>query len=411
MGFKRLFFPFFSTAVLGGLNDNLFRNALVVMITYQMGYSAQTGSALTYLAMALLMFPFFPFSALAGQVADKFNRRSLIRLTKLVELVLVCLVFAALVTKSVGLLLALVFLMGTQSAFYSPLKYSYIPQMLPSRMLQANAYLNAGSYLGIIVGAILGNLLIVMDNGALFTGAALMLFALAGYVASNFIPPTPRVNPELKVSINIVASTWSLLRSALCDKTIRRCIIALSGFWMTGALYMSQLAPFCKNVLDKPPEVVLMFLLIFSIGVALGSLAANWCNRRFSVMQLLPAALVVMAVFTLDIYRVAVQYEAGMATGLSMVMLCVDLLVLAMAGGFYSVPLSTLLQRTAPKNGVAQVVAANNVVNSAMIAFGAVAVSFLTGRGWLSTSGVFVFVAVINLLTGIYLMTLRKIKL
>ena len=411
MSFKRIFIPFFTTAVFGGLNDNLFRNALVVMITYQLGYSAQAGSALTYLAMALLMFPFFPFSALAGQLADKFDRRRLIRLAKLAELLLVVLVFAALIAKSIWALLLLVFLMGTQSAFYSPLKYSYIPQMLPSRMLQANAYLSAGSYMGIIIGAVLGNLLIVMENGVVWTGSALLLFALSGYVASRFIPPTPKVEPGLKVNLNIAASTQALLRSALRDKTIRRCIIALSGFWMTGALYMSQLAPFCKNVLDKPPEMVLIFLLIFSLGVAIGSLAANLCNRRFNVMKLLPVALGVMALFTLDIYRVARHYEAGEAAPWHLAMLCINLLILAIAGGFYSVPLATLLQRSAPKSEVARIIAANNVVNSAMIAFGAISVSLLTGRGWLSTSGVFVFVACINLLTGIYLTTLRKIKL
>ena len=211
MFFSRRFFPFFMTFFFGAFNDNLFRNALVIMISYQSGYSSGTANALTFIAMALLMLPYFPFSATAGQLADKFPRHRLFRAYKLMEFCLMVPVFFAFLRGSVWPLLALLFFMGTQSALFSPLKYAYIPQMLEEReLLRGNAYVNAGTYVAVIFGAVLGNYLITITGGRLATGAVILLMAAIGLCGAFLIPDMAPEAPSIRIDPNLFRASWGV---------------------------------------------------------------------------------------------------------------------------------------------------------------------------------------------------------
>ena len=418
--FSRRFFPFFNTFFWGALNDNMFRNALVILITYQSGFDEKTASALSFIAMAAMMLPQFPFSATAGEVADKYPQHKLFRLIKFVEIVLMILTFIAfcfykMPMVCIPILLVLLFLMGTQSAFYSPVKYAYIPRNMPEELVRGNAGVSAGTYLAILFGTILGNELITLNHGAYIAGGMLVLVAVVGYIASRFIPQLPPAQPELKVNWNPVTSTTPIMKSIFSDFVLRHCVIGLSIFWMAGALYVSQLAGFCKEIIGADPELVMVFTLLFSVGVALGSCLCSLVRKRFNVIRLVPVALIIMALFTLDLFFASGVWTKMDNAGLpelsripSFYRFVADLVCLAMCGGFYSVPLIALLQKTAKKEEIARVIAGNNIINAAMIGLGSIGSAVLMAAGVISVAGIFVVVALVNFVTAFYLMRLKK---
>ncbi len=419
--FSRRFFPFFNTFFWGALNDNMFRNALVIMITYQSGFSKGTASALSYLAMAALMLPQFPFSATAGEVADKFPQHKLFRVIKAAEVVLMILTFAvfcfhAMPAVCIPLLLVLLFFMGTQSAFYSPVKYAYIPRNLPDDLVRGNACVSAGTYLAILFGTILGNELITLPYGAYITGGLLVAIAVTGSIAARFIPHLPAPQPDLKVNLNPAVSTKPIMKTIFGDYVLRHCVIGLSIFWMAGALYVSQLAGFCKEVIGAKESLVMIFTLLFSVGVALGSCLCSLVRKRFNVIRLVPVALILMAIFTLDLYFASLTWikqaaDSGVCELFSIprfYRFVVDLILLAMCGGFYSVPLIALLQKSAKKEEMARIVAGNNIINAAMIGLGSICSAALMFTGLISVEGIFVLVAAVNFAAALYLIRLKK---
>ncbi|MBR4884826.1 MAG: MFS transporter [Lentisphaeria bacterium] len=418
---SKRFFPFFNTFFWGALNDNMFRNALVIMITYQSGFSKGTASALSYLAMAALMLPQFPFSATAGQVADKYPQHKLFRWIKFAEILLMLLTFAAfcfytIPAVCIPVLLVLLFFMGTQSAFYSPVKYAYIPRNMPEDLVRGNACVSAGTYLAILFGTILGNEVITLPFGAYVTGGLLVLIALIGYGAARFIPEQPSPQPDLRVDWNPVVSTKPIMKTIFHDFVLRHCVIGLSIFWMAGALYVSQLAGFCKEVIVAKESLVMIFTLLFSVGVALGSCLCSLVRKRFNVVRLVPVALILMALFTLDLFFASQTWSTpecalgvcDLAAIPRFYRFVADLILLAMCGGFYSVPLIALLQKTAKKEKMARVVAGNNIINAAMIGLGSICSAVLMFTGMIQVEGIFVIVACINFAAAIYLMRLKN---
>lgn len=420
---SKRFFPFFNTFFWGALNDNMFRNALVILITYQSGFSKETASALSFLAMAAMMFPQFPFSPAAGEVADKYPQHKLFRWIKLAEIILMALTFGAFCFSDVPavcvpILLVLLFFMGTQSAFYSPVKYAYIPRNMPNDLVRGNAFVSAGTYLAILFGTVLGNEMIELPNGAILTGALLLLVAVIGYIGALFIPQRPAAHPELKINWNPIASMNPIMKTIFRDFVLRHCVLGLSIFWMAGALYVSQLAGFCKEVIGAAPALVMVFTLLFSVGVALGSVLCSLVRKKFNVIRLVPGALFLMALFTMDLYFASQTWckleNAGLrelAAIPSFYRFVADLVLLAACGGFYSVPLSSLLQKTAEKDAIARVIAGNNIINAAMIGIGSVGSAVLMGMGVISVEGIFVVVALVNVITAFYLMRLKKCTL
>lgn len=417
--FSRKFFPFYGTFFLGAFNDNIFRYALSIMIVYQCGYTEQQASELTFIATALLMLPQFPFSALAGELADKYPQQRLFRIIKFIEIVLMVLTLAAFRFKQVYVLLALLCLMGTQSAFYSPLKYAYVPRNTPEDLVRGNAYVSAWTYIAILGGMIAGIYLIkVEDIGPVLTGGVLVLIAILGYVSARKVPYLPAANPELKIRKNPLTGIWEIIRMVFTDKILRHCVIGLSIFWMAGALYVSQLSVFCKDVIGANEGLVIIFTLLFSLGVAIGALICSFVRKRFRVMRLVTPALILMALFTLDLYFASKAWHKlsdGELVGIGK-LICektfwrfvIDLVALAACGGFYSVPVSALMQQTAGRDSVARVIAGNNIVNAFLIVAGSLGMGRLTGSGLVSIKGVFIVIAVVNVLAAIYLLPLRS---
>jgi len=424
MFFSRRFFPFFLTFFFGAFNDNLFRNALVIVISYQSGFAPAKANALSFTAMALLMLPYFPFSATAGQLADKFPRHKLFRAYKIMEFCLMVPVFFAFLRGSVWPLLALLFFMGTQSALFSPLKYAYIPQMLEEReLLRGNAYVNAGTYVAVIFGAVIGNYLITLPHGGLVTGAVILLMAILGLCGAFLIPEMKPEAPSLRLDPNLIRASWDILKTVYRDKVLTHCVNGLSTFWMTAALYVSLLAGFCKDILHAQTHLVPVLYLLFSAGVAIGSVLCQLVGRRRAVMPLVSPALILMAFFTLDLFfaarswgHVPADADALFTVGELLKFpaswrIAADLVLLAACGGFYSVPLNALLQHKADPEQVARAVAANNIVNSFAIALGTVVTARLMARGIIGTVGVFVLVAAVNFLTALYLLAIRSERL
>ena len=424
MFFSRRFFPFFLTFFFGAFNDNLFRNALVIMISYQSGFSSGMANALSFTAMALLMLPYFPFSATAGQLADKFPRHKLFRACKIMEFVLMVPVLFAFIRGSIWPLLALLFFMGTQSALFSPLKYAYIPQMLEKReLLRGNAYVNAGTYVAVIFGSVLGNYLITIQHGRLVTGAVILFLAVLGLLGAFLIPDMKPEAPSLRIDPNLVRASWDVLRTVFRDRVLTHCVIGLSTFWMTAALYVSLLAGFCKDFLHATPHLVTVLYLLFSAGVAIGSVLCQAIGRRRAVMPLVSPALVLMALFTLDLFFASLSWSHApedVHTFYSIWellkfpdfwWLAAKLVLLAACGGFYSVPLNALLQHKVDPQEVARAVAANNIVNSFAIALGTVITAQLMAHGLISSIGVFALVAAVNFLTALYLLAIRNERL
>ncbi len=420
--FSKRFFPFFNTFFWGAFNDNMFRIALVILITYHSGLDEETASSLSFLAMALMMIPQFPFSAPAGEIADKYPQAKLFRIIKLSEAVLMLLTLAAFYFHNLYLLLGLLFLMGTQSAFYSPVKYAYVPRMLPDELVRGNAYVSAGTYLAILLGTVCGNLLIIQRNGSIWVGGLLVFCALAGYFAARFIPEVPAPAPERKVHVNIAGSTWKILAAIFCDRILRHCALGLSIFWMAGALYLSQLAGFCKDIIGANEVLVMIFTLLFSAGVAAGSCLCAFFRRFKGILGAVSPALVVMALFTADLYFASHSWIKPCPAGeLANVFdltgipafwrFVIDLAGLAICGGFYSVLLMTLLQKSAPPEQIASIVAGNNILNAAAIGTGTICVSQLIKFNLISVEGIFLLVAGVNLLAAVYLFTLRKCRL
>ena len=394
------------------------------MISYQSGFAPAKANALSFTAMALLMLPYFPFSATAGQLADKFPRHKLFRAYKIMEFCLMVPVFFAFLRGSIWPLLALLFFMGTQSALFSPLKYAYIPQKLEEReLLRGNAYVNAGTYVAVIFGAVLGNYLITIPHGGLVTGAVIILMALLGLCGAFLIPDMPPEAPALRIDPNLVRASWGVIRTVFRDKVLTHCVIGLSTFWMTAALYVSLLAGFCKDVLHAQPHLVPILYLLFSAGVAIGSVLCQTVGRRRAVMPLVSPVLILMAFFTLDLFFASHSWSHAPADADALLdvsdllrfpaswRIAADLVLLAACGGFYSVPLNALLQHKADPEQVARAIAANNIVNSFAIAIGTVVSAQLMAHGFISAIGVFVLVAGVNFLTALYLLPVRTERL
>lgn len=421
MFFSKRFFPYFNVFFFGAFNDNMFRNALVVMITYQSGFTPEKASGLSFLAMALLMLPFFPFSAIAGECADKFSQSKMIRSVKIAEVILMTLTLAAFIFQSLELLMILLFLMGTQSAFFSPLKYSYMPRNLEKEeLLRGNGYVNAGTYVAILIGTLAGNTLIELPYGRVITGALLIFFALWGVIGAWKVPDKSPSDTSTKLHINIFRSTFGLLKHIFLNKNIALCILGLSSFWMTGALYVSQLAGFCKDVLTSTSHLIPILYAVFSIGIACGSLLCGAAGKKYDPMLFVFPALILMALFTADLYLVSISWKGASGHLFTLKELfympqfyriAADLLFLALCGGFYSVPLNTYLQKSTDQKETARVIAGNNVINSAAIAAGTLAVSLLMGTKCVTIAGVFLLVAAVNVATAFLLLPLiRKEK-
>ena len=271
------FLPLFITQFFGAFNDNVFKNAFLIWFTYDVATKLNMEAQLMVtIASGLFVLPFFLFSALAGQIADKFKKSKIVRIIKVAEIVIMIFAFVGFYFENIYLLLLLVFLMGVHSTFFGPIKYSLLPETLKdNELVSGNALIEGGTFLAILLGTILGGVVIRSENGIEIICASVVLFAVIGYVASLFIPKTPISDSDLKIGLNIFSQTWKIIGFAKKENTVWLSIIGISWFWFIGLTFLSQFPIYTKNIINGDEFIVTLFLSIFSIGIGVGSVMCN----------------------------------------------------------------------------------------------------------------------------------------
>jgi 1-acyl-sn-glycerol-3-phosphate acyltransferase len=410
---QRRFLPFFGAQALGAFNDNVYRNVLVILITFQ-GASVTTlaPEILTNLAGGLFILPFLIFSGLAGQIADKFDKSRIVQAVKASEILIMICAGVGLATLHLPVLLGALFLLGLHSTFFAPAKYGVLPQILHStELVGGNALLEMGTFLAILLGTLAGGLLAGSGNVALIT-TALVTIAAAGFFMSLTMPRVPAAAPQLRIDWNPLRSTLANIRAARESRTVFLSILGNSWFWFYGAVVLAQLPLFVKNVLNGTEQVVTLFLVVFSMGVGLGSLLCEKLSGRKVEIGLVPFGSIGLTVFALDLALAAPAAPAANTLDAQAflqqpgsVRLVVDLGLLGLFGGIYVVPLYALIQQRSRPDSVSRVISANNILNSVFIvaaaAFGALAL-----QSGLTVPQLLLVVAAMNAVVAAYIYTL-----
>ena len=399
--------PLFLTQFLGAFNDNLFKSALVTLITFDLAakYGLNAPVLITVVA-GLFILPFFLFSSLAGQISDKYEKSRLIRIIKLVEIILMVLTAAAFHYVQLWWLIALLFLMGAQSTFFGPLKYSVLPQLLrEDELVAGNGLVNAGTNVAILTGTLCGGLFIMSPLGRYYISAGIVGVAAAGYIASRFIPVLPASSPELKIDRNLFRSTWQLITYPVPNRPVFMSIIGISWFWFLGSVFLAQFPSFAKDIVGGDEQVSTLFLVVFTVGIGFG---ATFCNKLLGGRvsgKYVPASLIAISVFIVMLYLVSPSQAAGgalsgvgafLSSGRSWLII-LSMFLIAASGGLYSIPMYAMMQNLTPETHMARTIASLNIIDSLGMVIAAALMSAMIAAG-MSINGVFLSMAFINLL-------------
>ncbi len=385
--FSRRFFPLFWVQFLGAFNDNLYKNAMIMLIAFQLSQSdEQTGLYIT-LAAGIFILPFFLFSAFAGQIADHFPKSVLIRKIKLAEILIMATGVLGLMSLQLEWLFVSLFLMGTQSAFFGPIKYSILPEVLKEdQLLRGNGWFSGSTFIAILLGTIAGGSGVVLENGTVWVSMAVMAVAIVGYIASLMVPETSQQTASVKIDKNIFRSTWQIIHSCRGYSQSFFSVMAISWFWFIGAVLLSQIPTFVKYTLQANEDVVVAFLTMFSVGIAVGSgLVSKLSKKKVNLtyhpaLLLLMSLLLVFSVLVADsIMGQSAVRDSGVLMGLGEFLTLwpeslslVFMFVLAVVGGAYIVPLYTYLQIKTPQGTRARMIAVNNIVNAFLMVLSSV---------------------------------------
>ena len=410
LGMRR-FAPFFWTQFLGAFNDNLYKNALVVMLTFQTAsWTTLTPETLTNLAAGLFILPFFLFSATAGQLADKYDKAWLSRLVKLLEIVIIGVAALGFYLHSLSVLLAALFLLGLQSALFGPVKYAILPQHLAEEeLVGGNALVESGTFVSILIGTLAGGLLAGSGLSPGWIAIAGFIVALAGYAASRGIPPAPAPSPDLRINLNPLTETWHSMVFARENRTVFLAIVGISWFWLYGALLLAQFPVYARNVLGGNEALVTLMLSIFTVGIGAGSMLCERFSGRHVEIGLIPIGAIGLTLFGADLAmgsptampaNAPLPLAALLATG-SCWRVLFDLFAIGFFGGFFVVPLYVLMQSRSAPELRARIIATNNILNALFMVAGALAAGALLGLG-VSIPVLFGIAAVCNALVAVF---------
>jgi MFS family permease len=409
---KRRFLPFFITQFLGALNDNLFKNALLVIVVSTAITAADSNTNfITNLAAGLFILPFFLFSTLAGHLADRFDKAYLIRRIKFAEIILMLVGCFSLWQGNISLMLGVLFLLGTQSAFFGPIKYAIIPQHVDSdELLAANAQVGMGTFVSILLGTLIGGWMVTTPQGIMQLGALIILVAIIGWISSCQIPKAPPENTaaEAKVSFNPLRETAANFCLAKHNKTVIYCIFSSSWFWLYGACFLTQVPNFSVAILGGDPKLISILLGSFIIGVAIGSLCCNRFSRGQIEPGLVPVGTLGLSLFAIDLYFSSSYYAdlnaadnsiapmafLSMTSGLRIL---ADLLFIGVFGGLFIVPIYAMIQCNTDGKTRARVLSVNNIFNALFMVSGSLlGMLFLSQLDW-SIPEFFLLLAFLNL--------------
>jgi 1-acyl-sn-glycerol-3-phosphate acyltransferase len=397
--FERRFGPFFAVQFLGAANDNVFKQALVILLAYQTAsFTAMSSDTLQNLAQALFILPFFLFSASAGQLADKYEKSTLITITVALELAVMALGAIGLLQKSLTLLLIALFLGGVQSALFGPVKYAILPQHLKeTELVGGNALVETGTSVAILLGMILGGWMITQPGwGAAGVALTTCAFSAAGIVLSRFIPRSPPPDPGLRFNWNPLSETWRILRFTAGNRTVFLSVLGISWFWFYGAALVTQFPNLARDVLGAKEEVVTLLLVTFSIGIGAGSLLCERLSGHKVELGLVPFGSIGLTLFGLDL---ALATSAAAPAYWRMLG---DLALIGVFGGFYIVPLYALVQSRSEAQHRSRIIAGNNVLNAVfMVAAAALAIGLFAAG--LTIPQLFLAVALMNAAVALFI--------
>ncbi|BCO26659.1 lysophospholipid transporter LplT [Rhodoferax lithotrophicus] len=411
---QRRFAPFFWTQFAGAANDNLFKFAFTVMVTYQLSVDWLPPAMAGLVIGALFILPFLLFSATSGQLTDKFNKTAMIRLVKNLEIVIMGLAAWGFMADNVLVLLGCTFLMGLHSTLFGPVKFAYLPQVLGERELTGgNGMVEMGTFVAILLGNIAGGLLVAIPEvGHRDVALTCVLLALLGRGVAQLIPSAPATDPGLVINWNPVSETWRNLKLAHGNLVVFRSLLGISWMWFFGAVFLSQFPSFAKEVLHGNEQVASLLLVVFSIGIGTGSLLCEVFSRRHVEIGLVPLGAIGMSVFAVDLYFASRSLPPVEVMGLGAFLaqsahwrVMADLLLLSLFAGLYSVPMYALIQLRSQPTHRARIIAANNILNALFMIGSSVIAGALIKSGF-SIAQIFLFTGLANAVVAFYIFML-----
>lgn len=413
MLFSRRFLPYFVTQCLGALNDNVFKNVLLLLVSYsQVDELPIDVHLFVNLAAGLFILPFLLFSAHAGQVADSVDKALLIRRLKVLELVIMSVAIFAIISHSYLVMLLLLFLTGVQSAYFGPVKYSLLPRVLrDSELVSGNAWVEMGTFLAILAGTISAGMIVASDYATYWAAATVFCLALIGMTASWFIPSIP-AHSDVKPRFAIVSATLANIKKVRQSPEIWTAILAISWFWFVGATYLTQFPNFARITLNSDPTVVSLLLLLFSVGIGAGSFICERLSCRQVELGIMPLGLMLLAIVGIDLYfalpakfDVETLYSLqGFIAETGHYRLMFDLFMIGVGGGLFIVPLYTYIQARAKEGECAQAIASNNIINALFMVSSAIfAMLALNVLQW-PIEKLFLLLASANIVVLVYLL-------
>jgi len=396
----------FLTQFFGAFNDNLFKNALVILITFKLAEAYKVnGQILITLVAGVFILPFFLLSAFAGQIADKYEKSTLVHIIKFAEILLMIMTAIAFNTMSLWWLIILLFFMGVHSTFFGPLKFSILPQHLhEDELVAGNGLVSAGTFIAILTGTLCGGLLILHRLGRIYISAGIIGVAIAGFTASLFIPKASAPTPDMRIDWNVPHATWSMLAYIIPNKPVFRSLLGISWFWFLGAVFLAQCPTFAKDIIGGNEEVSTLFIVIFAVGVGVGS---TFCNKLLSGRisgKSVPFACLGMSISTFMLYAfsTAADVHNALWSIADFLKLCaswgivVSLFLLAVFGGLFSVPMYAIMQAKSNSEHMARSVACLNIMDSFGMVFSAVFTAVMLVFH-VSIINIFLIIGIVNL--------------
>lgn len=411
---QRRFAPFFWTQFSGAANDNLFKFAFTVMVTYQLSVDWLPPAMAGLVIGALFILPFLLFSATSGQLTDKYDKTKMIRFVKNMEIAIMLVAAVGFIGGNIPILLLCTFLMGVHSTLFGPVKFAYMPQVLSERELTGgNGMVEMGTFVAILLGNVAGGLLVAIPGiGHTTVAVACVLAALVGRAVAHFIPSVPATDPGLTINWNPFTETWRNLKLAHGNIVVFRSLLGISWMWFFGAVFLSQFPSLAKNVLHGNEQVASLLLVVFSIGIGIGSLLCEVLSRRHVEIGLVPLGAIGMSVFSIDLYFASRSLPPSEIMGLAAFMaqgahwrVMMDLLLLSLFAGLYSVPMYALIQMRSQPTHRARIIAANNILNALFMIASSLIAGALLGAGF-TVPQIFLFTGIANAVVAFYIFML-----
>jgi hypothetical protein len=409
---QRRFLPFFLTQALGAFNDNIFKNALLILIAFrsarELGFN--TG-ILVNLAAILFILPFFLFSSTFGQFADKFEKSRSIRTIKFIEILIMLLAAVSLLSNNLAFMITVLFLLGLQSAAFGPIKHGILPQHLKREELTGgNGLVEMGTFLSILLGTLLGGILVSLpQHSVVWLSVTVLSVAVAGYLASRQIPETPAVAPDLQINWNPISQTIRTFRYIRTDKAVTESILGIAWFWFYGSVFLAQIPNYTQFTLGGTESVTTLILAAFSVGIGTGSIACEKLSNGRVEPGIVPIGAFGLSLFTVHLYlgnpgdSLYPSLSAGeFLTDWHNIRILADIVLIGISGGIFTVPLYAMVQNRTERSHLSRVISGNNILNALFMVLSGLYAIVLISAGF-SVPQLFLITGLINIAIALYI--------